>query len=199
MKYDIVLCGVGGQGVLSMAAVIGLAAAGEGRRAKQSEVHGMAQRGSTVHAHLRLSEHVIESDLIALGGADLLLSMEPLESLRYLDWLSPRGAVVTAAEPVVNMPGYPPIDEVLARIRALPRAIVVEAERLAREAGDAQAVNTVIVGAAAHLLPVGTASLEKALEQIFTRKGEDVLRMNLAAFRAGQAAALASKFAPAAR
>ena len=198
MKYDILLAGVGGQGVLSMAAIIGRAAIAEGLSAKQSEVHGMAQRGGAVQAHLRLSDGTIESDLIPLGTADLILSLEPVESLRYLAWLSPAGTLVTAANAFVNIPDYPDLGGVLARVRSLPRAIVVDAERLALEAGDVQTLNTVMVGSVMHLLPLRAESIEKAVRDTFTRKGEMVLDANLAALRAGRAAATAAPGAAAA-
>jgi indolepyruvate ferredoxin oxidoreductase, beta subunit len=184
MKYDIVLCGVGGQGVLSMAALIGQAALMDGLSAKQSEIHGMAQRGGAVSAHLRLASHPIASDLVPRGWADLILGLEPIEALRTLPYLSPDGALVTASDPFVNIPDYPPIERVLSSIRSLPRAILVEAERLARAAGDVQAMNTVVVGAAAHLLPVRRESLEKVIERAFGRKGDQTLRVNRAAFAA---------------
>ena len=185
MKCDIVLAGVGGQGVLSMAAIIGRAAMIEKLHAKQSEVHGLAQRGGAVQAHLRLSDRPIESDLIPLGTADLILSLEPVEGLRYLPYLSPTGSLVTAANAFVNIPDYPDLDEVLRKVRSLPRAVVVEAERFAEEAGDRLAVNTVMVGAAARSLPLKPESLESAVVQTFTPKGEQTLQVNLAAFRAG--------------
>jgi indolepyruvate ferredoxin oxidoreductase beta subunit len=188
MKYDILFAGVGGQGVLSMAAIIGRAAIAEGYQAKQSEVHGMAQRGGAVQAHLRLADHLIESDLIPLGSADLIVSLEPVESLRYLSHLSPAGALITAANAFVNIPDYPELDGVLRRIRALPHGVIVEAERLAEEAGDAQAVNTVMVGAAARFLPLQSESLERAIAEIFAHKGEAVLGINRTAFAAGRKA-----------
>lgn len=188
MKYDIVFAGVGGQGVLSMAALIGRAAATEGLYVKQSEVHGMAQRGGAVQAHLRLSDTPIESDLIPLGAADLVLSLEPVESLRYLAWLSPAGTLVTAASAFVNIPDYPDVDTVLARIRALPHARVVEADRLADEAGEPLTVNTVMVGAASWCLPMKPESLEQAVRDTFARRGERVLGVNVAAFAAGRKA-----------
>ena len=196
MKYDIILAGVGGQGVLSMAAIIGRAALAEGLYAKQSEVHGMAQRGGAVQAHLRLSDRPIESDLIALGTADLILSVEPIESLRYVSYLSPKGALVTAANPYVNIPNYPPLEDVLAKARSLPRAIVVDAERVATEAGDAQTVNTVMVGAVAQLLPLRLQSIEKAVRDTFLRKGEAVMDANLRALAGGREAAAAANLRP---
>ncbi len=185
MKYDILLAGVGGQGVLSLAALIGRAAVAEGLNVKQSEVHGMAQRGGAVLSHLRLSDAPIASDLIPLGTADMILSMEPLESLRYVEYLSPDATVVTAADPFVNIPDYPPRAELLGRVRALPRAIVVEAEALAREAGDALARNTVMVGAAAHALPLRRESFDGAIRQTFGAKGERAVDVNRSAFDAG--------------
>lgn len=185
MKCDILFAGVGGQGVLSMAAVIGRAAILEGLHAKQSEVHGMSQRGGSVQAHLRISDGEIASDLIPRGSADLILSMEPVESLRYVAWLKPSGAIVTAANAVVNIPDYPDLDAVIARVRTLPNAVVVEAERLAEEAGDLQATNTVMVGAAAARLPMRPETLERAVVETFRRKGERAVEINLAAYRAG--------------
>ena len=189
MKFDILFAGVGGQGVLSMAAIIGRAAVAEGLQAKQSEVHGMAQRGGAVQAHLRLSDRPIASDLIGRGAADLILSLEPLESLRYLGYLSPQGALVTAAEPFANIPDYPDPAKLHAHVRSLPRGVVIEAERLASEAGDAQTVNTVMVGAASPFLPMNPEHLEAAVRENFARKGEAMVNLNLAAFRAGRAAA----------
>jgi indolepyruvate ferredoxin oxidoreductase, beta subunit len=185
MKVDIMLAGVGGQGVLSLAALIGRAAVAEGLQVKQSEVHGMAQRGGAVLSHLRLSDHVIASDLIPLGTADLILSMEPLESLRYVAYLSPTATVVTSVDPFINIPDYPAMEEIIARLRRLPRAVLVEAERLAREAGDVLSKNTVMVGAAAHLLPLKRDSFEGAIRQTFGAKGDRALEVNFAAFEAG--------------
>jgi indolepyruvate ferredoxin oxidoreductase, beta subunit len=185
MRFDILLAGVGGQGVLSMASIIGRAALAEGLFVKQSEVHGMAQRGGAVQAHLRLSDLPIESDLIGLGTAHLLLSLEPVESLRYVAFLAPSGALVTASNPFRNITNYPPLGEVLAKIRSLPRAVIVDAERIANDAGEIQAVNAVMVGAAASLLPLRFESLEKAVEATFRTKGASVLAANLAALRGG--------------
>lgn len=190
MKFDIVLAGVGGQGVLSVSAVIASAALDEGLDVKQSEVHGMSQRGGAVQANLRLSDRPIASDLIPSGGAALVLSMEPLESLRYLDRLSPDGTVITSVNPVANIPDYPPLDEVLAALRRLPRAVLIDSDKLAREAGSVRATNMVIVGAASRVLPLDPASLERFIARRFASKGEKVVELNLRAFRAGREATL---------
>jgi indolepyruvate ferredoxin oxidoreductase beta subunit len=189
MKCDIILSGVGGQGVLSMAAIIGQAATAEGLFAKQSEVHGMAQRGGAVSAHLRLSSDPISSDLIPRGSADLILSMEPVESLRYVEYLSPTGSVVTSVNAFVNIPDYPEVDDVLARIRtSFPKALLIDADRVAYDAGDVMAGNTALVGAASKLLPMKLDTIEEAVRRTFARKGERAVEVNLEALRAGRRA-----------
>jgi indolepyruvate ferredoxin oxidoreductase beta subunit len=189
MTFDIILAGVGGQGVLSVSAIIASSAMKAGLAVKQSEVHGMSQRGGEVLANLRIADHPIASDLIPRGSAALLLSMEPLESLRYLDYLALDGTLITATEPVVNISDYPPIEDVLAQVRRLPRAILVDAERLARQAGSTRATNMVMVGAASHLLPVSFDSLEHFVQTMFAAKGAKVVETNLKALCAGREAA----------
>ncbi|MGA2263268.1 MAG: indolepyruvate oxidoreductase subunit beta [Acidobacteriota bacterium] len=189
MKYDIVLAGVGGQGVLALAAAIASGAMEEKLHVKQAEVHGMAQRGGAVMATLRLADREIASDLIPRGTASMILSMEPLESLRYLSYLAAQGTVITSANPVRNIPDYPDLDELLGRIRKLPHAIVLDAEKLARSAGSARATNMVMVGAATHLLPIKAETIEAAVRSIFARKGAEVVDINLRALRAGREAA----------
>jgi indolepyruvate ferredoxin oxidoreductase beta subunit len=188
VKFDIVLAGVGGQGVLSVSAVIASAALASGLQVKQSEVHGMSQRGGAVSANLRLSDRPIASDLVPLGSASLMLAMEPLESLRYLSFLSADGTVITATAPFENIPDYPPMAQVLDAVRLLPHAILVDADRLAREAGSARAVNMVMVGAASNVLPVAAAAIERQIAERFASKGEKVVEQNLRAFRAGREA-----------
>jgi indolepyruvate ferredoxin oxidoreductase beta subunit len=161
----------------------------EGLLVKQSEVHGMSQRGGAVLANLRLADAPIASDLIPLGSAALILSMEPLESLRYLRYLSPDGALVTSTNPVVNIRDYPDLDGLLAMVRSLPCARLVDGEKLARAAGSARATNMVMVGAASHRLPVKVETLEQFIRTTFASKGEKIVETNLKAFRAGREAA----------
>ena len=186
MKYDIILCGVGGQGVLSLAAAIALGAMKEGLNVRQSEVHGMAQRGGAVLANLRMSDEEIAGDLIGKGRADMLLSMEPLESLRYVDYLSQGGVLLTASNPFENIPNYPALEEVLKNIRALPKHRVIDAKALAKEAEAPQAVNMVMVGAASKELPLKQRTLEEAMEELFSKKGEGVVEKNKKAFSLGR-------------
>lgn len=188
MKCDIVIAGVGGQGVLSISAIIASALLRQGWQAKQSEVHGMSQRGGAVEAHLRLSDEPIYSDLIAQANADLIVAMEPVESLRYVGFLSPEGTLLASADPFLNIPNYPDLEEILAAIRAIPNARIVEAEKLAREAGSAKAANMVMVGATSWRLPVEPEPLETEIEAAFRAKGSRIVEINIEAFRLGREA-----------
>jgi len=189
MKYDVILAGVGGQGVLSVASIIARAALSEGLEVRQSEVHGMAQRGGAVLAHLRIADGEIHGDLVPKGGADLVISMEPLESLRYVSWLKKDGAVVTSTQPFVNINNYPDIQEIISTIKRLPVWRLVEADALAKEAGLSKAVNTVMVGASSFFLPIKSKSLEKTIAEVFAKKEPKVVEANAKAYLLGQAAA----------
>jgi indolepyruvate ferredoxin oxidoreductase beta subunit len=186
IKYDVILAGVGGQGVLSVASIIAIAAVSEGLEVRQSEVHGMAQRGGAVLSHLRISDKKIAGDLVPKGGADLILSMEPLESLRYLSWLKADGALVTSADPLVNINNYPDMEDVASSIKKLPASRLVPAAKLAKEAGLAKTVNTVMVGAASRFLPLKSETLEKTIAEVFSKKNDSVVRANAKAFKLGQ-------------
>ncbi|MDR0525212.1 MAG: indolepyruvate oxidoreductase subunit beta [Spirochaetaceae bacterium] len=186
MKKDIILAGVGGQGVLAVAAIIAQGAAREGLRVRQSEVHGMAQRGGAVLAHLRIADAPIASDLVPQGGADIIISMEPLESLRYLAWLSPDGAVVTACEVFLNIGNYPDIRVITEAIAQIPHHRMVQAAELAKQAGLARAVNMVMVGAASPYLPVSAETLEQVIGDMFASKDASLITANRKAFALGR-------------
>jgi indolepyruvate ferredoxin oxidoreductase beta subunit len=188
-KQDIILAGVGGQGILSIAFVIDSAALREGLSVKQAEVHGMAQRGGAVTSHLRLSRGRVWSDLIPRGEADLILSVEPLEALRYLDFLRPGGRVVTSSTPFINIPDYPDKAVLLARIKAIPGSVIVDSETLAKQAGSSRAQNTVMLGAASRFLLPGEAGLRESIRLLFEKRGDKILEANLKAFEAGRQAA----------
>ncbi|MDR2097832.1 MAG: indolepyruvate oxidoreductase subunit beta [Spirochaetaceae bacterium] len=183
MKTDIILAGVGGQGVLSIAAVIAAAAVKAELTVRQSEVHGMAQRGGAVLSHLRISDKAIYCDLAPRGRAALVISMEPLEGLRYTDWLSAQGTLVSALDPVVNITAYPPLADVHNAVKALPRFRLIDAETLAKEAGLSRAVNMVMVGASSPFLPVKPEILEDAIAELFAKREP---ALNIEAFRAGR-------------
>ncbi|HMA53562.1 MAG TPA: indolepyruvate oxidoreductase subunit beta [Acidobacteriota bacterium] len=192
MKQDIILAGVGGQGILSIAYVIDNAALADGLAFKQAEVHGMAQRGGAVQSHMRLSDGTIWSDLIPKGEADMILSVEPLEAVRYFDFLRPDGIVITSSTPYRNIPDYPELDQVLEAVRKAPRSVVVDSEKLAKEAGTVKAQNIVLLGAASSFLILKEASLVRTIEDLFRGRGPTVLEANLKAFALGKKAALGS-------
>ncbi len=198
MNYDMIIAGVGGQGILSIATVLGRAAIDLNLRLKQSEVHGMAQRGGAVQAHLRLSDRPIHSDLIPRGGADMILSMEPLELLRYLPWLDAgAGWAVANTAPILNIETYPEPETIYGEIRRLPRHFLFDADALARDTGAPRAVNMAMLGAASSFLPVPGPAIEAAIAGQFARKGEAVVAGNLAVFQAGRAATAPLHQAPA--
>lgn len=190
MKYDMILAGVGGQGVLSIAAIIGVAAVDAGLYLKQAEVHGMSQRGGAVESHLRIADRPIYSDLIPTGGADMLLSMEPMETLRYVSFLGPEGVIVAERSPFVNIPNYPDLDAVIAELGKFPRAVLVDGEGIAKEIRAIRSSNMVLLGAASNFLPIPVADLEAAIVSVFGRKGEKVVAQNVEAFRRGRAVAV---------
>ena len=186
MKIDLKLCGVGGQGILTIATVLGEAATAAGLQLKQAEVHGMSQRGGDVQSDLRLSTEPIWSDLIPLGGADLIVSMEPMEALRYLPYLRADGAVVTASRPLVNIPDYPDEAALLAELDSLPKVVRLDIEQVARDSGVPRSANMVLLGMAAPYIPVlEPDSLRAAISRIFSRKGESIVQANLQAFDLG--------------
>ncbi len=189
MKKDIILAGVGGQGILSIATVIGEACLKEGLKIKQAEVHGMSQRGGDVQSNMRISSEDIYSDLIPMGGADLIISLEPMEALRYLPYLSKDGWIVTNTSPFVNIPNYPELETILGELKSMDNAILVDVDTLAKEAGNARGANIVLLGACSHLLGIGSEKFEEGIKRIFARKGEAIVESNLKAFKAGQEAA----------
>ena len=186
MKKDIKLSGVGGQGILSIATVIGEAATEAGLQLKQAEVHGMSQRGGDVQSDLRLSTEPIFSDQIALGQADLILSMEPMEALRYLPYLSKEGWVVTSSRPFVNIPNYPDETGLKAELDALPRVEQRDIEAIAKGNHTPKSANMVLLGMAARYIGILSADqLRTAIARVFARKGEQVVADNLKAFDLG--------------
>lgn len=186
MKTDIKLAGVGGQGILSIATVIGEAATKAGLCLKQAEVHGMSQRGGDVQSDLRLSTTNIYSDQIPLGGANLILSMEPMEALRYLPYLAPDGAVVTSSKPFVNIPNYPEESALLQELDALPKLTRMDIDAVAKDLHAPRSANMVLLGMAArHLDILSPEDLRSAIRTVFARKGDQVVADNLKAFDAG--------------
>ncbi len=186
MKSDIILSGVGGQGILSIAAVIGMASLENNLFLKQAEVHGMSQRGGAVQSHLRISDKAIASDLIPEGRADLIISVEPMESLRYLPWLSQKGWLVTNTTPFVNIPDYPEMETLIAEIEKVPQHITINADEIARKVKSPRSSNIVMLGAASPFIDIPYQSLENGIKKIFERKGEKIVQFNIDALNAGR-------------
>ena len=190
MKIDIILCGVGGMGALSSAAIISKAALEMGMYMKQAETHGMSQRGGDVQSHLRLSDQPIASDLIPEGECDIILSVEPMEALRYLPFLNREtGWVITNQNPFVNIPNYPNHEQVLAEVKKIKNHILFDADKIAKEVNNPKGTNMVVLGAASKYLRIDIEKLENAVKSNFAKKGDTVIEANIAALRAGRAVA----------
>lgn len=186
MKQDIILAGVGGQGILSIATIIGSAALEQGLHLKQAEVHGMSQRGGDVQSNLRISTSPVHSDLIPRGGADLIISLEPMEALRYLPYLSQEGWIITNTTPFVNIPNYPEMESVMAELGKYPHVIALDVDAIAKEIMSPRCANMVLLGAAASVINIlDSDKLRDGIRRIFARKGEDVVEANIKAFNAG--------------
>lgn len=186
MKIDIILCGVGGMGALSSAAIISQAALKMGWFMKQAETHGMAQRGGDVQSHLRLSDQPIDSDLIPAGQCDLIISVEPMEALRYLPYLHKNGWIITNDQPFINVPNYPELDLIIAEIKKVNNNIVFNADAIAKEVKNPRGTNMVVLGAASKYLKIDLEKLEDAVRDIFGKKGETIVNSNINALRAGR-------------
>lgn len=186
MKTDIILSGVGGQGILSIATIIGEAATRLGLTLKQAEVHGMSQRGGDVQSNLRLSDQPIASDLIPLGMADIILSLEPMEALRYLPYLSKEGWIITSSAPFINIPNYPDTEQLMQELNSLPHVVALDVDAIAKENNMPRCGNVILLGAAAVFLKIiDTDELYHSIERIFRSKGEAVVEMNHRAFKIG--------------
>lgn len=186
MKTDIILCGVGGQGILSIATIIGEAAIKDGLYIKQAEVHGMSQRGGDVQSNLRISSEPINSDLIAEGQADVIISMEPMEALRYLPYLNKKtGWIITSSVPFVNIPNYPDMDKIKEEYSKLNNVVFIDIEQLAKDNNVPRSANMILLGAAQKSLGIGYEEIKAALDRVFARKGEEVVNANIKALNIG--------------
>ena len=190
MKTDIILAGVGGQGILSIASILGDAALMENLYLKQAETHGMSQRGGAVVSHLRISDKIIYSDLIPQGTADLILAVEPMEALRYLPFLKTNGYIVTNTTPFQNIANYPNICEIIAEVRKQPRFVEIDADGIAGDIGNKKASNMVMLGAATPFIQIAPEKIEEGIKHVFGKKGTETVKLNLDAFGAGRQFAL---------
>lgn len=186
MKTDIVLAGVGGQGILSIATILGTAALRENMHIKQAEVHGMSQRGGDVQSNLRISDSPIASDLILKAGADLIVSLEPMEALRYLPYLKPEGWIVTNTTPFVNIDAYPDQEALEKELNSHDNVVAFDMDKMAKELGSPRSSNMVLLGAASPFIHIGADKIEDGIRKVFGSKGEKIVDTNIRAFRAGR-------------
>ena len=185
MKLDIILSGVGGQGILSISTIIGEVVVKKGMFLKQAEVHGMSQRGGEVQSHLRISDKPIYSDLIQEGKADMIISVEPMESLRYLPFLASNGRLFTNLKPFINIPTYPAIDVIIDEIKKVPNHVIIDADAIASDIGTPVVMNMVMLGAASVYMPFDANDFRDAIKTVFENKGEKIISLNLLAFEKG--------------
>ncbi|MCD4736009.1 MAG: indolepyruvate oxidoreductase subunit beta [Bacteroidales bacterium] len=186
MKKDIVLAGVGGQGILTIAAAIGHAAIEAGLFIKQSEVHGMSQRGGDVQSNFRLSDKQIASDLIPEGQADIIISVEPMEALRHLPMLSEDGWLISNSNPHINIPNYPDTDEVIRAVKMINNHVLIDANKLALDLGSRRSANMIILGAAIPFLELEHRFIRNAIKKLFGKKGEEIVEQNHKALQKGK-------------
>ncbi len=187
MTTNIILAGVGGQGILTIAAILDTAALNNGLFFKQSEVHGMSQRGGAVQSHVRISEGEIYSDLIPMGKADMILAVEPMEALRYLPYLKEDGWIITDGEAFDNIADYPEMDAVYKKIETVPNHKIINASHIAKKNGNVRGANIVLLGAASPYIPIKDRAIRAAIKSLFERKGERIIASNLKVFEAGKA------------
>lgn len=185
MKTNIILAGVGGQGILSIATILGAAALKEDLFIKQAEVHGMSQRGGDVQSNLRISSQPIYSDLIAMGDADIIVSLEPMEALRYVHYLKPTGWMVTNTVPFVNITNYPEEEAINKELKNWSNVVAFDMDAVAKDVASARSSNMVLLGACAPFTGIEPSKIEDGIRAIFGRKGEEMVEMNIKAFRAG--------------
>lgn len=193
MKTDIVLAGVGGQGILSVATILGVAALNRNLNIKQAEVHGMSQRGGDVQSNLRISSSPIASDLIPMGKADLIVSLEPMEALRYLPLLSRHGWIVTSTATFVNISNYPEMEKIEEELKKAGNVVAFDMDEMAKEVASPRSSNMVLLGAASPYIDMPVEEIESAIRSVFATKGENIVEANIKAFRAGRCKAMSAR------
>ncbi|MEG1664943.1 MAG: indolepyruvate oxidoreductase subunit beta [Mucinivorans sp.] len=186
MNKNIILSGVGGQGILSIAAIIGQAALRANLYIKQAEVHGMSQRGGDVQSNLRISSKPIHSDLIARGTADLIIALEPMEALRYVPYLAAEGWVVANSAPFCNIPSYPDQEAIIGALNGRGNTILLNVDELAAEHKLERSANMILLGATSLVLGIDFNELEQGIQDVFGAKGSKVVEQNLRALALGQ-------------
>lgn len=186
MKKDIILAGVGGQGILTIATIIGDAATAANLNLKQAEVHGMSQRGGDVQSNLRLSTETIYSDLIKQGAADLIISMEPMEALRYIPYINKDSWIVTSSHTFKNISNYPQEESLMEELTNFPHVAILPIEDVAKENSLPKSTNVILLGMAAKYIEIlSPEQLRESISRVFASKGEKIVEANQRAFDLG--------------
>lgn len=184
--YGLVVAGVGGQGALTIAQIILGAAWMDGYHVLQSEVHGMSQRGGEVSAHIIFSKDPVMSPTIEEGDADLLLGLEPLETLRHLTYLKKEANIITSITTIENMENYPTSKKILNLLKSIDGVIMIDSDLIAEEIHFSHGGNITLLGYASNYLPVNGEVWDKAIKERFKNKGNKIVDKNLLAFKTGK-------------
>lgn len=186
-KFDLLITGVGGQGAILASDIIGKAAVTAGLSIRAAETHGMAQRGGSVVNHIRIGQTY--GSMIPKKGADLMLALEPMEAVRYLDFLKDGGIIIVNTQPVVpvtvtsGQAKYPEVSDILDALSEKYIVKAFNADELAFEAGSRLAMNVVMVGAVSGYLPIPKETLIESVKALVPQK---TIEVNLRAFEAGR-------------
>jgi len=183
---SVIIAGVGGQGAITVAQLVLGAAWKSGYYVLQSEVHGMSQRGGEVNAQIIFDKVPVTSPVVTQGEADLLIGIEPLETLRYLSQMSKDANIIASSEPVINMDNYPKIEIILEKIKSVEGAVLIDTLKAAKELNNKHAGNICILGAASKFLPIDNEVWEAVIRERFESKGEEVVMSNIKAFQYGK-------------
>lgn len=186
MKSNIILSGVGGQGILTLASIIDIAALNQNLFVKQSEIHGMSQRGGSVQCHVRISDTQIYSDLIPEGEVDLILSAEPMELLRHIPSLKRNGWIITDSSTFENIVNYPDKHDLYKQIKKHVNHIIISAKSCAKDLGNSKVCNMILLGAASDHMAIPEEKFINAINIFFKDKSERIKNKNIEAFKVGR-------------
>jgi indolepyruvate ferredoxin oxidoreductase beta subunit len=182
----IIVAGVGGQGALTLAQLILGAAWKSKYHVLQSEVHGMSQRGGAVNAHILFDIVPVTSPVVMEGDAEFLISMEPLEALRYLPFMSKTGIMIVSAHPFKNMDNYPDVELILNELKSIDGVTLIDTEKYSKELDYKNAGNMILLGSLSNHLPFEDSIWEKIISERFNDKGTKVIEQNIRAFNFGK-------------
>lgn len=182
----VIVAGVGGQGAITVSQLILGAAWKSGYYTLQSEVHGMSQRGGSVNAQILFDKKEVTSPVIMEGRGDLLIGLEPLETLRYLNLLDEGAFVISSVSPIKNMMTYPEIGKIIAELKKIPGVLLIDTEKLSVELDNKNAGNMILLGVASKHLPFEDNTWYEVINERFEGKSEVLIKKNIEAFEYGK-------------